>query len=179
MNINNAFPSKWIKSGDIPEDADLILTIASVSVEEVGSEENQESKPVVYFKENEKGLVLNKTNAETIANLYTPETENWQGKRIALFATEVSYGGKQTLGIRIRLKPPKAPVGVSGDPTEGLYANTSTLAPETVQKWTGLVKKAIAAKVVMNFSLDETDDAEQLAARVAVVKQAIADAESF
>jgi hypothetical protein len=106
MNINQAFPSKWLKATDIPEDADLVLTIRTVTIQAVGTGEQEDHKPVVHFDEVEKGLVLNKTNADTIAKLYTAETENWVGKRIALFATEVDFAGKQTLAIRVRLRPP-------------------------------------------------------------------------
>lgn len=107
MNINNAFPSKYIKSGDINPDADMVLTISHVEVENVGQGDEAELKPVVYFSETDKGLVLNKTNAATIAKLVgTPETEGWTGKRIALFATEVDFAGKQTLAIRVRMRAP-------------------------------------------------------------------------
>ena len=109
MNINNAFPSKFLKSGDIPDDADLILTIKEVVQESVGQGEEAENKPIVYFTEQEKGLVLNKTNANAIAGMYGPETDGWAGKRIALFATEVDFAGKQTLALRVRLKAPRAP----------------------------------------------------------------------
>jgi len=110
MNINNAFPSKWLKSGDIPEDTDLVLTINKVEVQEVGQGEEAEQKPVIFFAETDKGMVLNKTNAGTISKLYTPETDAWLGKRIALFSTEVDFGGNQTLAIRVRMKPPQAKV---------------------------------------------------------------------
>jgi len=103
MNINNAFPSKWLKSGDITGD-DLILTIREVRMENIGQGENTEVKPVVYFDETEKGLVLNKTNASTISQLHTPETNSWVGKRIALFSTEVDFAGKQTLALRVRMR---------------------------------------------------------------------------
>lgn len=109
MNINNAFPSKYLKSGDLPENGDLALTIKEVSLETVGQDADAEQKPIVYFDETDKGMVLNKTNALTIANLYGPETSGWTGKRIALFATEVDFAGKQTLAIRVRLRAPAAP----------------------------------------------------------------------
>ena len=105
MNINNAFPIRWIKSGDLG-DGDMVVTVKSCSVETVGQGENAEDKPVLYFEESEKGMVLNVTNANTIAGLYGPETDGWIGKRIALFATEVDFAGKQTLAIRVRMKSP-------------------------------------------------------------------------
>lgn len=111
MNIQNAFPSKWLKSGDV-EDGDLTLTIKSVQIEDIGQGESQESKPVIYFEETDKGMVLNKTNADTISRLHTPETDNWIGKKISIFATEVDFAGKQTLALRVRMKAPK-PTGNS------------------------------------------------------------------
>lgn len=106
MNIGQAFASKWLKSSDIGDD-DLVLTISDVVIETVGQGEQEEQKPVVYFTETDKGLVLNKTNADSIAKLHGPETDEWAGKRIALFATEVDFGGKQVLALRVRLKAPK------------------------------------------------------------------------
>lgn len=106
-NIDQMFPSKYLKAGDC-EEADLTLTIASVKFEELGQGDKAETKPVVYFDEAEKGLVLNKTNATTIAELHGRTTEQWIGKRIAIYATEVEMGGKVSMGIRVRLRAPKA-----------------------------------------------------------------------
>lgn len=107
MNINNSFPSKYIKSGDITDD-DLVVTISRVAIESLGQGDKAEDKPIVYFSDNEKGLVLNKTNAHVISDLYGPETDAWVGKKIALYATEVEMGGVTTLGIRVRLRAPGA-----------------------------------------------------------------------
>lgn len=105
MNIDAAFPSKYLKASDIG-DGDMPLTIKEVVIENIGQGEDIESKPILYFVETEKGLVLNKTNSNTIKGLYTAETDNWAGKMIALFATEVDFAGKQTLALRVRMKAP-------------------------------------------------------------------------
>lgn len=108
MNINKTFDSKYLKAdGDIPDDGNLILTIEVVRLESVGQGDDASDKPVVYFRETDKGLVLNKTNATTITGLYGPETDDWIGKKIALFSTEVDFGGKQVLAIRVRMKKPQ------------------------------------------------------------------------
>ena len=49
-------------------------------------------KWVCYFDGTDKGLVLNKTNLNTIARLYGDDTDLWIGKPITLFATEVQFG---------------------------------------------------------------------------------------
>lgn len=108
MNINDAFPSTTLKAADIG-DTDMVLTMTGVVQEEVGSGNDKEVKPHVYFEETEKKLVLNKTNANTIAGMYGGETDEWAGKKIALFATEVDFQGKQTLAIRVRMRKPGAP----------------------------------------------------------------------
>ena len=107
MDINSAFPSKWLKSGDLG-DSDLTLTITHVVMEEIGQGTEAEEKPIVYFQEEEKGLVLNKTNADTISRLYGHNTDGWIGKPVTLFSTEVDFKGSQTLAIRVRLRAPKA-----------------------------------------------------------------------
>lgn len=60
------------------------------------------------------------------------------------------------------------------DPTEGLYANTSTLPLEAVREWTELVKRAIAEGVVMNFVLDKDDTPDIMADRARAVRNEIA-----
>ena len=107
--IDDLFPSRFLKSSDIG-DTDMILTISKVEVEDLGFGDDKKSKPVVYFWENDKVLVLNKTNGETISQLYGKEISEWPDKKIALFTTEVSFQGKPMLGIRIRLQPPKVEV---------------------------------------------------------------------
>jgi hypothetical protein len=112
MNANDMFPSNWLKASDVPDD-DMILTIKSLAKEEIGTD----TKWVVYFDEVEKGLVLNKTNNDTIIGLHGQETDGWIGKTIALFATEVAFQGKQTMALRIRMRQPKI-ISKAGTPPE-------------------------------------------------------------
>jgi hypothetical protein len=98
VNINSAFPSKYLKASDA-EDDDLILTIKSWSIEKVG----QEEKLVVYFSEQPKGMVLNKTNAKMIVKIANSEdTEEWKGTKIRIIATEVEFQGDLVMSLRVR-----------------------------------------------------------------------------
>lgn len=111
MNINKVFVSKFIRALDIDELADeatqtAVVTIDRIEMQEVGQEEQE--KPVLYFRGIEPGLVLNKTNATTLSKLLGNETDEWGGKSIGLFTTEVDYAGQQVLAVRVRLKLPKA-----------------------------------------------------------------------
>ncbi|MDJ0512778.1 MAG: hypothetical protein QNJ62_04975 [Methyloceanibacter sp.] len=104
MNINDTFPSKYLKASDL-QGRDVNVTMSRVVMEDVGDDH----RPIVYFEGKQKGLVLNKTNANTIAGMYGPETEVWPGKPITLFPTQVDFQGKATEAIRVRLRPPQLP----------------------------------------------------------------------
>jgi hypothetical protein len=105
FSISSMFPSRYLKPSDIGE-VDLVLTIEAITIEDIGRSDHKDSKVLVHFKETEKALVLNKTNALTIAHLYGEQTGGWVGKRISLYITEVSFQGTPMLGIRIRMRVP-------------------------------------------------------------------------
>lgn len=107
MNINDAFPSNFLKASDL-NGAQPTVTIADVRMEEVGDDQ----KPVVYFDGKSKGIVLNKTNATNIGSAYGPNTEGWRGQKVVLFTTWVDFNGKSVEAIRMR----PAPKFVSGLP---------------------------------------------------------------
>lgn len=103
MNIDTAFPSKYMKASDLPEETVVPFTIDSVQVEEIGRE--KQSKPVIYFKGQEKGFVANKTNCNSIAKvLGSRDTEDWIGKTIKLYSTEVQFGDEMVESIRVSVK---------------------------------------------------------------------------
>lgn len=105
MRIKQAFPSKFINADDIGSARPTVI-IADVKMEEVS---DNEMKPVVYFHGKQKGMVLNKTNAEMIAHLYGDETDNWRGQPVDLYTTMVTFGNKSQLGIRVMATVPQMP----------------------------------------------------------------------
>lgn len=117
MRIGDAFPSKYLKASDL-QGKEFTLIIKEVRMENVG-DESQEDKPILYFTKAQKGLVLNRTNAQTIAaNLGSDDTDQWIGKAITLFATQVDYRGQQVEAIRIRIKRPTRPSPLPEPPVE-------------------------------------------------------------
>lgn len=107
MNINDAFPSNYLKASDLGE-AQPVVTIDRVEVEPVGR--GKEMKPVVYFAGKQKGMVLNKTNSKKIMEIAgSADTDDWHGVQVKLFATEVDFQGETVEAIRI-----KAPVAKAG-----------------------------------------------------------------
>ena len=112
MNINDAFPSNYLKASDLGE-AQPVVAIDRVEVEPVGR--GKEMKPVIYFAGKQKGMVLNKTNSKKIAELAgSPDTEEWAGVSVKLYATETEFGGETVECIRI--KAPKGTRTVERDP---------------------------------------------------------------
>lgn len=100
--LNEMFPSNYLKAADIEDDT--VVCIASVQQEQIG----EDDKYVLYFEELEKGLVLNKTNAESISQvLNSDDTDDWPGQQITLFTTTVTFNGKPTEAIRVKLRKPK------------------------------------------------------------------------
>lgn len=105
--LGEMFPSNYLKAADC-DDADLVLTVRDIKQKSMGQGKDKEDKWVLYFAEVEKGLVLNKVNTNTIAKLHGDDTDDWEGKKIALYATEVEFQGQVSLGIRVRLQAPRA-----------------------------------------------------------------------
>jgi len=100
MNINAAFPSKYIKAAEVPEEG-VTLKVANVDVEDVDGKGSR--KPVVYFRKAKKGLVLNVTNSKKIAQLLgTAETDEWVDRSVTLYRSETEYAGETVDCIRVR-----------------------------------------------------------------------------
>jgi hypothetical protein len=106
MRLSEALPSgsQYLKAVDLPERSALDLTIDKVKVEEIddGNGTKQE-KPVLYFGGKEKGIVLNKTNGETLISNYGDDTDAYPGEPIVLFRSETQFQGKLVPCLRIRV----------------------------------------------------------------------------
>jgi hypothetical protein len=72
-------------------------------------------KLYIAFEELDKGMVLNKTNADTLGDLYGRNTDGWMGRQIMLMTMPVDYQGKKVQAIRLRAPaqqqsmPPRQP----------------------------------------------------------------------
>jgi len=101
MNINEVFPSKYIKASDL-QDRKVRVTIKDVQLEKVG----EDQKPVLYFQgKNKKGLVMNKTNCNAVAMVYGANTDDWIDAEVELFPTMVDFQGESRPAIRISVPP--------------------------------------------------------------------------
>jgi hypothetical protein len=109
MNVADIFPTRFVSAADL-NGKSFTLTIRSVTLEDMQSHDNKTvTKPVAWFTNAAKGLVLNRTNTMIIADLYGPETDAWAGKRITIYATKVRAFGKMEDAIRVREEKPAPP----------------------------------------------------------------------
>ena len=106
--VSARVPSKYLKGVDL-NGRTVRVTIDRVEIEEVG---DGDRKPVMYFQGKDKGLALNRINADTISSAYGHETDDWTGKVVELyFDPNVYYGPKKVGGLRVRVpKVATAPV---------------------------------------------------------------------
>ncbi len=100
MNISDAFPSKYIKSTDL-KGRDVTVTIEGYEMVAIQNEQGR--KLALRFEGKDKGWIVNKTNANTIAKLLNSgRVEDWVGKQITLYPTETAYQGEMVDCIRVR-----------------------------------------------------------------------------
>jgi len=106
MKIGSAFPSSYLKQSDVG-DKKVLVTIDRVEIEQIGQGNDQEQKPVLYFKGHDKGMVLNLGNAQAVTEIVgDDETDNWPGHRVVLYVDKsVMFGGKRVGGLRITAPP--------------------------------------------------------------------------
>lgn len=112
MRMSEVFPSKYVKAADL-NGKTITLVIHELRIEKMGHGPEEERKPVLYFERATKGLVLNRTNAMIIAGLYGDESDNWPGKRIAIYPTKVRAFGSMQDCIRVREEVPAKPMPVA------------------------------------------------------------------
>lgn len=83
---------------------ELILTIKKAGVETIlGVEGKKEDELVIHFNEDYKPMIVNATNAKTIAKVHkTPYVEEWIGKKIQIYARRIRAFGEDMDALRVR-----------------------------------------------------------------------------
>lgn len=94
----------YIGAYSLNEGEDLTVKIDYVQVEEIVGTGGKKEHCTVAHLVDEKPMILNVTNSKTIAKLYGPYIEDWQGKRITLFASTTRLAGETVECLRIRPK---------------------------------------------------------------------------
>jgi hypothetical protein len=98
--------SRFLKAADLA--GEKKFRIKEVTGEEVGQDRDKTKKLVVWFTNDNRGLVLNRTNNRTIRGAFGDICEEWAGKIIIVFPTQVDMRGRMTPALRVRIPAPKA-----------------------------------------------------------------------
>ncbi len=102
MKISDEFPSQFLKASDL-QGKEVRVIMGRVEREKIGND----TKPVLYFKGKDRGLVLNKTNASTISDGYGDDTDDWFDNPLILFSVKTDYQGKVVDATRCRIPTAK------------------------------------------------------------------------
>lgn len=105
VNINSVFQSDYLKADDFGgiDSKPVLVTVKDVTIEAM---QDSTQKLCVHFKEYEKSLLLNKTNATNISASYGPETDGWVGKQLVCYVAMVDFQGRSVEAIRVRIPKP-------------------------------------------------------------------------
>ncbi|TKB77284.1 MAG: hypothetical protein E8D42_14285 [Nitrospira sp.] len=96
-------PVSFLRASDLPGDKDTIVTIQSVTEEDLRYGTRPGKKPVLWFKELESGFALNVGNGNVVVGLFGYEMDNWAGRKIALYIDpNVEFNGERVSAIRVR-----------------------------------------------------------------------------
>jgi hypothetical protein len=94
--------SRFFRAEDLK--AEIRLKIKNGTEEKMA---DGEVKLTVWFTNDKRGLVLNRTNNRTIRAAFGDAVDGWSGKVIVLFPTTAEFRGKMGPAMRVRIPPPK------------------------------------------------------------------------
>lgn len=107
-DYRSMFSSAFLNARDLAGE-ERVCVIEKVVPGVVGDEEKDQ--PVITFEGEKKLFGCNRTNGDTIANLYGKETDEWVGKAVTLYPSTTPLRGAIVDCIRIR---PEVPGGQRG-----------------------------------------------------------------
>jgi hypothetical protein len=102
--------SKFLNSTNLTSERKF--KIKAVTAELIGDEKQR--KPVLWFTNDERGLILNATNRRTLMGAFGDNMEDWVGKVIVIFPTMTDLRGKMVPALRVRVPPPKQAAAGNG-----------------------------------------------------------------
>lgn len=105
MKLTEMFPSNLLKAQDVTDaGGEMELTIFNVEIKEFdGDSGAKERKPIVVFSEGDKRMVLNKTNANRLSEMFGDDTDGWINKKIILHVEQTDFQGKSVPSVRVKI----------------------------------------------------------------------------
>jgi hypothetical protein len=102
---SNYDQSRFLNAKDLTSEKKL--KIKNVTEEDIGMGKDKERKLVVWFTNDNRGLVLNRTNNRTLRGAFGDDCAGWVGKIIVVFPTMAESFGEMKPALRVRIPPPK------------------------------------------------------------------------
>jgi len=106
--IDEFFPSNYLRATDLGG-KEHDVTIDRVESDVFENDGRKQKKPIVFFRDNAKPLVVNKTNFQLIAKACGEDSKDWPGKSICIYPVMVSFRGKVQEAIRVKRVTALAP----------------------------------------------------------------------
>jgi hypothetical protein len=92
----------YLGAYSLPPGEDMTVRIQSVGRSIVKGTDGKEEECTIATLQDQKPLILNRTNSKSIARLYGPYIEDWSGKDITLFATKTKVAKEVVECLRVR-----------------------------------------------------------------------------
>lgn len=106
MDYRAAFKGEYIKAVELEMGREVTMRIAAWRIVKLENEKGVSDRLTLWFDATERGMVVNRTNAECIAAMFGAEMDGWIGKRITIYRDPTVRLGKETVdGLRLRGSP--------------------------------------------------------------------------
>lgn len=102
-NMDDVYGGNTLKAEDLPVDFRGTFTVESVTPHEFEKDDGgKEKKLLMRFVGKSKGLALNVTNANMMAEVAgSRDYDYWPGKQIVMYRTMTDFGGRRVPAIRL------------------------------------------------------------------------------
>jgi hypothetical protein len=101
-HINTIMPKNTLGAWDFPQPREMVIERVQQEELFVPGENKKTKKATIWFRGEQKFMVLNATNKSAIVSLYGPYIEDWRGKVVILYSAKARFGRETVDAIRIK-----------------------------------------------------------------------------
>lgn len=103
-SMDDIYGGNSLKAEEVPVNFQAVVTVENVTLESMKARDGEgpSKKLALHFVGKDKGLLLNVTNANMMAEITgTKDYDYWTGHQVLLYRTTVDFAGKRVPAIRI------------------------------------------------------------------------------
>ena len=152
-HFDQLYPGRFLKAGDVSEKP--TLTIRTIEMEDLVTEKGPKTSAIVLFREDKRGLVLNKTNGYLLRAMFGADLSVWIGKRVVLHRDDaVQFGREVVSAVRVFGSP-----DIAADVTTE-YKHPKKKAVQVVLRATGagMTRDPAKARTLSNEQREHVTD---------------------